>query len=267
MQRQTIQYWWEKLQILLISHVDRTSHDIHFKPEPKVNTTKVRVWDIKKTKVNLGSRISDNLLFVHAILGCDTTSRVFGIGKPTALNKIRRSNHFVEISQIFLNPVATKDVIISAGEAALVCLYNGNKDEKLDDLCYRHFHEKVSKNLRYIEAKSLPPASAAAKFHSLRVYYQVQQWLGNAENMDPEEWGWHLSQCRLLPIKTDMPPASQELLRLFRCNCKTGCNNARCGCKKHGLECSHMCGECKGVSCMNSPKPQEQEESLLLLDD
>ena len=42
----------------------------------------------------LGDQICDNVLFAHALLGCDTTSRVFGIGEPEALKKLRSNAFF-----------------------------------------------------------------------------------------------------------------------------------------------------------------------------
>ena len=59
-----------------------------FRPEPKSGTCKLpRCWNIKHTKSSrvLGARVCENILFGHALLGCDTTSRVFGIGKGALL--------------------------------------------------------------------------------------------------------------------------------------------------------------------------------------
>ena len=44
----------------------------------------------------------DCMLFEHAILGCDTTSRVLNIGKRLALKHIRSDNHFITQAGIFL---------------------------------------------------------------------------------------------------------------------------------------------------------------------
>ncbi|KAL8599888.1 hypothetical protein ACOMHN_016233 [Nucella lapillus] len=62
----------------------------------------------------------------------------------------------------------------SAGEKALVCLYNGRTGDTLDSLRYQRFHEKVSSCATSVQIQSLPPTTAAAKYHSLRVYLQVQ---------------------------------------------------------------------------------------------
>ncbi|KAK6181967.1 hypothetical protein SNE40_009742 [Patella caerulea] len=72
--------------------------------------------------------------------------------------------------------------------------------------------------------------------------------MGKSDNLDPEEWGWLLVGNRT----TDLPPVPEDLLRVIRCNCKTDCDTRRCTCRKHGLDCSAACGECRGVSCTNS---------------
>ena len=79
-----------------------------------------------------GRAVCNNLLFAHAILGCDTTSRVFSMGKGFALKHIRSDNHFVTQAEIFLQENATLADISSAGEAAVVCLYTGAVGDTLD---------------------------------------------------------------------------------------------------------------------------------------
>ena len=71
----------------------------------------------------LGRAVCNNMVFVHAILGCDTTYRVFSMGKGLALKHIRSDNHFITQAEIVLQENATLADISSAGEAALVCLY------------------------------------------------------------------------------------------------------------------------------------------------
>ena len=42
------------------------------------------------------------MLFAHAILGCDTTSRVFSIGKGLALKHFRSDKHFITQAELLL---------------------------------------------------------------------------------------------------------------------------------------------------------------------
>lgn len=57
---------------------------------------------------------------------------------------------------------------------------------------------------------------------------------------------------QLVPIMTQLKPASESLLRVVRCNCLSDCSSMRCICKKHDLECSAACGYCRGISCTNT---------------
>ena len=48
---------------------------------------KSHVYDIKNLKLLLGESICDELLFLHAFTGCDSTSRIFGIEKKNSFPK------------------------------------------------------------------------------------------------------------------------------------------------------------------------------------
>ena len=142
-------------------------------------------------------------------------------------------------------------------------MYGQKGDVTLEKLRLTRFCEKVASSMKVVSPESLPPTSAAASFHSLRVYHQVQIWKGR-EDLDPELWGWIVKGSRLLPVYTSKPPAPASLLKLFRCNCKKECKNARCTCFKNGLKCSTMCGECRGVSCLNCQDPAEIENDDMM---
>ena len=114
------------LLVLLCFHVKEDSCEVFFKIEIMSGTKKnPRCWNIKYVQRVLGRVVCNNLLFARAILGCDTTYRVFIIGKGLALKHIRSDNHFITKAEIFLQESATLADISSAGDAALVCLYTG----------------------------------------------------------------------------------------------------------------------------------------------
>ena len=69
----------------------------------------------------------------------------------------------------------SKDEIVKAGEQVIVCLYNGNPGGGLDGLLFCRYCEKVSTSTFQIQPQSLPPTSAAASYHSMRVYQQIIQ--------------------------------------------------------------------------------------------
>ena len=153
------------LLILLCCNSKSTNCELYFRPEPKSNSQRAaRCWNIKQVQRVLGDHICDNLLFTHALLGCDTTSRVFGIGKPLALKKLRSNAFFREQAAVF------QEDIRNAGDNALVCLYNGKPGDKWNTIRVQHFQRKVSASTSCVQPRTLPLTSAAAKYHSLRVY-------------------------------------------------------------------------------------------------
>ena len=66
--------------------------------------------------------------------------------------------------------------IIRAGEEAIIDMYTGKGT--LSSLRYQTFCKKVLVNNKVLEARSLPPTSAAAKYHTMRVYCQVLERKG-----------------------------------------------------------------------------------------
>ena len=111
--------------VLLCYHASMESHDLFFCPEPKRNTKRPRIWNIKATKQMLGQDICNHILFIHALLGCDTISRLYGIGKGTLLKRFRASHAFREQAKVFDTHSASMHDVVDAGEKALVIIYNG----------------------------------------------------------------------------------------------------------------------------------------------
>ena len=44
-------------------------------------------------------------------------------------------------------------------------------------------------NTSQVQLQGLPQTSSSAMYHSLCVYFHVQQWKGAGETMSIEEWG------------------------------------------------------------------------------
>ena len=110
-----------------------------------------------------------------------------------------------------------------------------------------------------VEPERMPPTERATYFHGLRVHLQIVNWklLDDDElvQLNPENWGWKIEDSTFNPVKSDKPVASQMLLKIIRCNCKSTskapCSTNLCSCKKHGMNCMSSCGDCHGESCGN----------------
>ena len=120
------------LLVLLIFHADLNSHDIFFASERK--NAKNRVWNIKEVKSGLGPFVCKHVLFLHAFSGCDTTSRLYGIGKGTIFKKFLQSQAIQQAAAIFDIPHQHK-----LGEKALAAIYSGKKTDSLNNLQYKKF--------------------------------------------------------------------------------------------------------------------------------
>ena len=81
------------------------------------------------TKGFLGEDICHLLPFLHSLTGCDSISKLFGIGKGIALKRL---------NQEYLKAQGQLDVI-KAGEEALTCVYGGLSLEGLDIFRWRKF--------------------------------------------------------------------------------------------------------------------------------
>ena len=252
------------LLILLLYHLNERSHLIFFAPSPK-KSARARTWNVKEVKNKLGSYICKHILFIHSMLGCDTTSRLYGLGKGTLLTKLQKSKPIQQAAEIFDMDKPSNEDIERAGEQVLVALYGGKKADSLDFLRHKKFCEKMTTSLTRVEPQSLPPTSAAAKYHSFRVYHQICVWKGRAsdDTMQPESWGWKVDSTGFVPLQTDRPPAPENLLKMIRCGCTTDCNSQRCSCRKHGLPCTLACVHCRGMDCNNATEmdPVTEEEA------
>jgi hypothetical protein len=63
-----------------------------------------------------------------------------------------------------------------------------------------------------VDPKELPPTSGTAKYHSLRVYLQIQELKGADEDLDRTDWGWKSVGGALKPLTTYKPPALDYLM-------------------------------------------------------
>ena len=165
------------------------AREVFLKSESNTSSQQKQIWCIRQPKQLLGLDVCGHILFIHAILRCDVTSRLFGLGQGLAVKRIKSDFQLCQQAQVFNQVAQAKYDILVAGERALVSLSGAAKEEGLDVLAYRRFCYKMSKGTSHVESRTLPPTSAAELYHSLRVFYHVMYWKGKCYSMKPEEWG------------------------------------------------------------------------------
>ena len=154
------------LLILLIHAVITCQYDIFFRSNEKSQLTE-RIWDIKYTQEILGVEIYNAILPIHAILRCDTTSRMNTVGMKAAMDKFRDKETFRKLINKFIDPFVKQEEIIRIGETSLVILYGGKNDTTLDRLRFEKFHQKIAVSSIAIQ----PETPLHRQLHSIRCAY------------------------------------------------------------------------------------------------
>ena len=93
----------QQLLQLLVHHADSTNHIAELCI--MCMGTSREIISIQTLKNNLDHSLVRSLLFMHAISGCDTTSRPYGIGKVTVLSKYAALSRAADV---FLSAKADK---------------------------------------------------------------------------------------------------------------------------------------------------------------
>ena len=105
------------LLILLIYHI-KSEQAIFYKSEIKG----LKICNISLIKTRMGN-LTEYILFSHAIIGCETVSRVYCFGKGQALKKLKEEHILQEAADTFSNPHACHRDVELAGERVFLVLY------------------------------------------------------------------------------------------------------------------------------------------------
>ena len=119
--------------VLLVHHFHQSMSDIFFVARSKRLSENSDI-SIRSVCQKLGHEVCQQLLVIHAVGGCDTTSALYGIGKATVFRRItavRANKHLVHTMQ---NENANKDEVIAAGLSLMVRVYGGKPADKLNKM-------------------------------------------------------------------------------------------------------------------------------------
>ena len=153
-------FWNSKMEEIVLKHEKRGPHGLE------------KLVYIDQIATHLDNAIRNNLLFIHAFTGCDTTSAIHGKGKQSIFKYIKESEEVRRCCQIFKDENASRRQIGEAGVSVFIELYGGKVGDTLGKLRYSHFTKMASTSTKLVP-KKLPPSERAAVHHSWRVYLQV----------------------------------------------------------------------------------------------
>ena len=114
---------------LLIHHFKEEMSDICFSSE-KISKT----WSIKDIIQQIGPSLKQYILFLHAWLGCDTTSAIYDQGKTSLSKKLISSSKLRELADQMSLYCAEPDDIVFVGRQIFLQMYGGNASDSLGKL-------------------------------------------------------------------------------------------------------------------------------------
>ena len=156
-------------------------------------------------KEQLGEQFCKNLLFMHALLGCYTTCRIFSIRKCIIVKKFEEENSlYLKCAEIFNNMESSVESIIHFAEKILVSLFGGKEDDTLDQLRLSKFHQNIATSATAVSQHLIPPISNAFSYHCLRVFHTMQIWRGDTD-MQQEDFGWKNTRREINTSYDDEP--------------------------------------------------------------
>ena len=182
---------------------------------------------------------------IHALTGCDTTSKI--ATKSAALNTVQKLGNSSLVLD-FNSPQLTESSIQMAETFLVKCLKPATDLQTFDDLRLAAFNRNALK----LDFERTACTSTNARKHIHRAYYQVQLWVqapfrDASLTMDAEAYGFKRRENILVPeIVISKPEGLPDPCTCGKCARKNGC----C-CRVAGIKCCKYC-KCKGGdSCQN----------------
>ena len=97
------------------------------------------------------------------------------IGKAAGLKLLKANKTFREQAEVSRSMKSSKHQVIAAGEKVMTIVLKGKQSDHLDTMRYQRFQELVMTGKKAIHPNMLAPKYVVTKYHSLRVFNQVQE--------------------------------------------------------------------------------------------
>ena len=243
--------------VLLVYHFTPPLNNVYLHSEVSTrNSNRTTLWSIRDIRSAIGENAARQLLVIHAISGCDSTSCLYGQGKASVWRKITSNDSTLPLTDVIESLHVSHESVVEAGLKLLTLLYGGKLTDSLNQLRYARYIDITASAMTPLRPERLPPTENAAKYHIFRTHIQVVQWKSLMNTaIDATEWGWKITDGQYIPIATDLEAAPDYMLSVIRCKCKMEtkhpCSSQHCTCVKYGLACVAACKHCNGHDCEN----------------
>ena len=206
------------------------------------------VLDINATCADLGPQCLQ-LLGMHSISGCDTTSYIYAKGKFSAL-KTMLDGDFPGLDDVLGGVGATHEDLLITATTFFLALYGQPAETSIESGRFTLY----TRNKKSPKVKALPPTSPNLFLHVLRAHLQTMLWKAAdqqsppAESMYITDFGWKIRDDVPVPAVAERDPAPPQLSDVINCQCNAvgkKCSTEACGCYREHLSCTNYYN-CRG---------------------
>lgn len=117
--------------VMLVHHFKQEGADIYMMSDSEARKGhSVPIRDIQRS---IGDEATRQLLVIHAISGCDTTSALFGVGETSCYKKLTSSSSVTAtLTNTIMKPDSGQDDVGKTGMQLLVHMYGGKNGDSLN---------------------------------------------------------------------------------------------------------------------------------------
>ena len=120
------------------------------------------------------TKIVSSLIVAHALSGCDSVAKLYGIGKKTVIKRLKVEN--LSLSSLGDTAASLSDVYAESTKLISSC-YGVKNANNLSEVRFSVWRKRTGKKLTSTtKLESLPPTTEVFLLNVLRAHYQACVW-------------------------------------------------------------------------------------------
>ena len=224
-------------------------------------TQKNKVWayiDVLSITNRLGESVCDGLLGMHALSGCDSTSKFAGHGKKAAW-KLMENEEFCTAMKRLGDRFEPDNQTLKEVERSVCQLYNFGQFTNNNQVRCAKWNRQTT------DVTKLPPCHDSVVLHIKRANYQTAVWkralMREMNAPSPHGNGWIVNRNDITISWMSQPYAPPQVLDIVKCSCKAilPCSTKKCRCRKQGRPCMVICES--NDDCCNAEDVEQQSDT------
>ena len=163
-----------------------------------------------------------SLLAAHALSGCNTTARYYGIAKGTVVKQLKKS---LQLLQLGCTGSESKDTLQECAEFISSCY--DSPTTNMTDCQIKTWQVKIAKDRKTVaQLKSSLPTSESFELYVKKLHFQCAVWYATMDTrspkLGPSYFCWEKNKkLKTMPIGVpkDWKRAPDNVLKTIKCSC------------------------------------------------